>query len=267
MANIKPETLDWLDNLAKLNIQLEMTPKASHANLAKALGLKRTTVTYLSALRPIFNQEAVNKIRLAAQANPPYILSFNNALALSRLNGRVGDLPGAVLIALEQVISRRLAKLQTKALVAWMAGGKPVGEFDPAKVKRRSTVRSLQSTGKETSSQETQSPKPEVATSPNAPIPSKTLGDKFGSPPRNDSKVKQSKTPVMGTAESLFWGQLAGVSLVSRIRSKIKKEERPTLGESLILVGGDALGRFKVPWPLGLEDFALGGEESLPFVL
>jgi hypothetical protein len=41
----------------------------------------------------------------------------------------------------------------------------------------------------------------------------------------------------MGTAESLFWGEMAGVPLISRIRSKIKKGEMPTFGEGFILTG------------------------------
>ncbi len=236
MDPIKQGSLKWLDDLAALTVQVEKTPEASKSELARTLNLHRQVVINLLILSPILDPETVEKIRQAALSDPPYILSYNSAKALTGLKGKVPDLPRAVQEALDLILPRRLATKQIGALVEWMVSGKPVGDFDPSKVKKRSKVRSPKSTGKETSSQETQSPKPEIATSATAPI---------GAPPRNDSKVKQSKTPVMGTAESLFWGQLAGVSLVSRIRAKIKKGERPTLGESLILVGAMLLGVLK----------------------
>ncbi len=102
------------------------------------------------------------------------------------------------------------------------------------KAKRRSTVGSPSPYAEASGDrQSTANPQPEIATAQTTPI---------GAEPRNDSSYHSKvKVPTMGTGESLFWDQLAGVSIVSRIKSKIKKAERPAWWEALILAGATLL--------------------------
>lgn len=85
MSNIKPESLQWLDNLVAITAQLEKTPDATHTELAATLNIDRTRVTKLLAIKPCFDPAAIEKVRLAEKGNPPFILSYNSAKALSAL--------------------------------------------------------------------------------------------------------------------------------------------------------------------------------------
>jgi len=131
MSNVKPTSLDWLDDLAALTAQQEKTPDASHKELAKALNTSRPTITLLLGIKPIFDQEAINKTRQAALAATPYILSLNSAKALAGLNGKVTDLSIAVHAALNVILAHRLATKQIKSLVKWMKAGNSAESFDP----------------------------------------------------------------------------------------------------------------------------------------
>jgi hypothetical protein len=55
MPNSNPESLVWLDNLASLTAQLEKTPDASHASLARAIKLHKSMVTFLFAIKACFD--------------------------------------------------------------------------------------------------------------------------------------------------------------------------------------------------------------------
>ena len=156
------ESLSWLDNLARLAIQIEKTPDATHAELAESLDLPRSMVTFLSAIRDCFDAPAIAKVRRAEKANHvpgvpnavgqsnfvapltgtgqlaasqqmPFTLSFTSARALSRLNKKVKpeDLPGLVHAALDVILARQLATKDIKKLVVWLISGKPASEFDP----------------------------------------------------------------------------------------------------------------------------------------
>ena len=82
MPNSNPETLAWLDTLAALTTQVEKTPNATHDQLAEALGIPRSTVTFYLAIKACFDEGAMEKVKKAA---PSFILSFNSARALSGL--------------------------------------------------------------------------------------------------------------------------------------------------------------------------------------
>lgn len=140
MAEDNLKSLGWLDNLAALKTQLEKTPSANRASLAKALNLCETVVAYLSTLKPILDPAAIEKIRMAAKGDHPFNLSFKSAQILARLNGRAADLPGAVHDALDQILTRRLANRHIRALVNHIAKGKPAKDFDHTQIKIKREV-------------------------------------------------------------------------------------------------------------------------------
>ncbi len=137
MAEDNPESLGWLDKLAAIKAQLENTPSANRASLAKALNFSESIVAYLRPLIPVLDPAAVEKIRMAAKGNPPFILSFKGAHPLARLRGRVPDLALAVHDALDQILSRRFKKRHITALVNHIISSKPAKDFDPKTVKNK----------------------------------------------------------------------------------------------------------------------------------
>ncbi len=137
MPEIQSEPLSWLKNLSSLVAEKAKNPKAKYPELADALKVSKPYVGFLSAIYECFDQAALERVRQAAQGSPSYTLSFNNARELAKLKGKVPDLPGAIHAALDLVLPRRLATKHIEALVDWMAEGKPISEFDPAKVKNK----------------------------------------------------------------------------------------------------------------------------------
>jgi hypothetical protein len=175
LSNIKPESLVWLDNLAAITAQLEKTP-ATHAELGNALNIDRTMVTKLSALKPCFDPVAIEKVRLAEKGNPPYTLSYNSAKALAGLKkAKVGDL-AAFHNALDVTLTLRLAPLKIKALVAWMAIGKPAAEFDPKAKPPKTVVETTESDSIESEPEEESIPQAKSQKSKN-----ETFGQQIGS--------------------------------------------------------------------------------------
>lgn len=138
MAGLKKESLIWLDQLEVLRAR----PHAGRPELQKALNVRNSHITNLVSVKACFDPAAIEKVRQAAQANPPHILSFKNAVALASLSkakpddlSPIGGLPGALHTALDMALSQRLTTLQIKALVQCIIDKKPLAEFDPKKVK------------------------------------------------------------------------------------------------------------------------------------
>ncbi len=128
----------WLDNLTLLAKELKKNPPPNNDELAKTLKTSDRMLTIYFALNQCFDTVAINKIRMAAKATNPYELSLNSARALTSLRGKVDDVPKAANAALDVIISHRLIPLKIKGLLVHMASGKPVKDFDPTRVKRRS---------------------------------------------------------------------------------------------------------------------------------
>jgi hypothetical protein len=121
-----------MDNLAALSAELNKDPDAKNAYLSDVLKISKSHVTFLTSIRECFDQKALARVRQAAQAKPPYFLSFGNARALSGLKDKL-DPPGAVREALEVVIPRDLPTRHIEGLVEWMLAGNPASTFDPSK--------------------------------------------------------------------------------------------------------------------------------------
>ncbi len=130
-------TLDWLDKLVALKAQLEKTPSAKRAGLAKALKFSETFVAYLLTIHPVLDQAAIDKIRSANKDNPPFTLSFKSAQAFSGLRGGVPNPVAAGHEILDQVLAHHLTRRHIEALIDHIASGKPAKDFDHKKVRNK----------------------------------------------------------------------------------------------------------------------------------
>jgi hypothetical protein len=138
LPNLKPESLSWLDNLAALEVQLEKTPSASHAELGKAIHLDRSMVTILSAIKPCFDPAAIEKVRLAAKGDSPYLFSYNKAKAFSGLGKANREVPSNEFhTALDIALSRRLLPKKIEALVDWMLKGNSPETFNESETGKK----------------------------------------------------------------------------------------------------------------------------------
>jgi len=131
MAGLPKESLAWLDQLELLRAQ---PASASRAELQNTLKVKNSHISNLRILT-CYDPKAVEKVRQAANQMPSYTLSSNSALALAELKKSSVHSADTFHTALDFTLSRRLATKHIKALVLWMASGKPVETFDPSQVK------------------------------------------------------------------------------------------------------------------------------------
>jgi hypothetical protein len=130
-------TLDWLDKLVALKAQLEKTPSAKRADLAKVLNFSETFVVYLLTLHPILDQAAIEKIRLASQGSAPFTLSFKSAQAFSGLKGKVPNPIATGHEILDQALSHHFTRRHILAMIDHIASGKPAKDFDHKKVRNK----------------------------------------------------------------------------------------------------------------------------------
>ncbi|HXL72574.1 MAG TPA: hypothetical protein VN963_03015, partial [bacterium] len=143
MAKFSGEELDWLNKLGKTNQLRKVDPNLKGVQLADKLEGSAAHASYMLSLSDCLDQAAIDKVRQAAKDNPPFILSFNSARALIRLNGRVDNLPASVHDALDVIFSRRLPTEQIKALVVWMLKGNRPETFNESETgKKKNHVRS-----------------------------------------------------------------------------------------------------------------------------
>jgi hypothetical protein len=129
MTLLNPESLSWVNQLETIR---SLGPNASRADRKKALNLSNALVSNIINLEVCFDPAAIEKVRQAAQANPPFILSSNSAKALIGLKKRkVADLHGSVHAALDVIFALRLDTRHVKALVDWIISGNPLNHLTP----------------------------------------------------------------------------------------------------------------------------------------
>jgi hypothetical protein len=250
LSNINSESLEWLDNLAAITAQLEKTPDATHAELGKALNIDRGKVTVLLAIKPCLDPAAIEKVRQAGKANPPYLLSYTSAKALAGLGkAKVDDLPKTVHSALDVIFTHRLTTKQIKALVKWMISGKPAAEFDPRKKVKELKVKE----DKEEKDTEKLSPDvldlKKVAELLKKAEAEKVLGKETTAQKKLlvyfqailesvKSEISFSKKKGQDDSnwvETVYLSWLADVSLIKKIKSKVGKGQSVTRGEKALL--------------------------------
>ena len=139
MAQGLSEVLEWLGQVEVIKNQLQKDPQCPRASLMQTLNVKKGRLSYLYKINACFDQQALNRVRQAAQSTPPAFVPFGNARALADLGDKIPKPYEPVHEALEVVISNQITLPQIEALVARMAGGKPAKDFDLSKAKTIST--------------------------------------------------------------------------------------------------------------------------------
>ncbi len=254
MAGLKPETLSWVDQIETIRA---LGPNASRADRKKALNLSDALVTNIIKLEACFDPTAVEKVRQAAQTNPPFILSSNSAKALSGLKkAKAGDV-AAFHAALDVTLTLRLAPLKIKALVEWMIKGNTPDTF-----KESETGKKTKTDKSTTGDKSLENPagglndnqkmlalfekvKAELARGDGQTIYQdelKNLLEKGSAENQEDENSgkkgkagKKSKSAPQNNP-SLFWEWMLGVKFMSQLKSKAKKGELTGNDKFLILV-------------------------------
>ncbi|HTA77472.1 MAG TPA: ParB N-terminal domain-containing protein [bacterium] len=172
--------------------------------------------------------------RLATTSSKKWALTDDVVYALTPLED-----PETVLSALKQVIAQQLTEVQAKPWVEWIKAGNPVEAYDPAKITPK--AKPAPST---VSATHTPAPTTPVNTAPShtlSPIPASHPHDLTSDSPLQTPKSKtpaQSSSPTqMSETEQVAWDVALGISVLAKIKAKVKKGERPTFGEALLLAG------------------------------
>ncbi len=134
MAQIQPESLNWLEQIATLESMIQKEGGINRPAIQEAFKIGKSQVSDFLSIKDSFDITARQKIREAAKANPPYVLSFTSAIAVSRLKSQVADAPKAVNEVLDEVLKRGFTTKDIKALVALVASGKSAKDFDPENI-------------------------------------------------------------------------------------------------------------------------------------
>ena len=257
MAKFSADSLDWLKKLESAIQMRKENPKLTGVQLAAKLKGSTAHASYLSSLSDCLDQAAIDKIHQAAMANPPFILSFNNARTLIRLNGKVADLHAAVHAALDVIFSSRLATVQIEALVEWMVKGNSPETFKESETGKKDKSDKGSNKGK---NQETQADKPDDLTAQVMELADKANSEKArgdgqtaardklkallektieeakkeGDSSHQEKEGKKSKSKS-DAEPSLFWEWMLGVKFMSQLKAKAKKGELTTHEKILIL--------------------------------
>jgi hypothetical protein len=221
MAENSTESQDWLDKLEALKAILKEDPNLSQASWAAKLGFKPGQASYYSSFRHLFDQAAIDKIRQAAQADPSYIFTYNNARALIALKSKVKGHPEAIHPILDLILTHRMATRHIEALARWVKVGKPIGEFDHTTVPYH-----------ESSQKDMGTPSPSPLTDANM---ASSLGTGLVQPDQVVQEEKHSKN-TEAESESFAMDLLIGIPIISRIKSKYKKNEKINFWEYLFLI-------------------------------
>jgi hypothetical protein len=250
MARLIPKTEGW-------RAQLQANPSADRSKLKETLNLGESQLTNLLTLQACFDPEALEKVRQAEIADPPFALSLNSALALARLKGKVSDLPGSVHAALDVILARQLATTQIKDLVEWMTQGNSADTFqESGKSKAGKTNKKGSTQGGVSSTTETQPSdldkivelaeqfKAEKARGNGETTAKDKLAAYLESMKNQGAKNEIDKNNTSNKKSkkakgnpSLFWEWVAGISFFSQLKSKIKKGETLTVSEKLFVLG------------------------------
>ncbi len=185
MALIRPESNDWLDQISVLEDLINKNSSITREDQKKALNLKDSQITNLKSIMACFDKAARDRVRQAALAKPPYILSFSNAVTLARLKGRIPNLSKTVNEVLDVVFERQFATKEIRALVIWVINGNSAKTFDPENIAPEVTpTPKLKAT--------------ESTTSKPATAPSSEPIDQDQAEEGNDAPVRRSHTEARG---------------------------------------------------------------------
>ncbi len=180
--------------------------------------------------------------RNSGTQNKPFLINEWMIRTLADL----GD-PQAVEKALLVVLDHHLTQPQIQQLVAWVQAGNPAEAFDPkaakagykASVPKEATHTALAAkadpvvTSAVHTTKAAHAPKSVQATHADSPITGAKAHQESAQP--NLAAHPDGSQQAMGSAETALFEAVAGMSVIAKIRSKIKKGQRPNLFEVCLL--------------------------------
>ncbi len=243
----------WLGEFVAIeNLKLG-NPNLKQVDIIAKLGWSKKRVSYAFNLTPLLTPASRSLIYQTAQPKVParnfsghentpeippktdWCLTEDVAIRLIPLS-KIGPLEQAQALverALQILVTQQLTGTQTDGLVAWALEGQDLEQFSPAVKVKKARKATTPKTGSHVVTHNKPAT-PEVA-------PSTTSATQASAAPTSSpTKVSEPKAATgqqpMSESEQLAWDVLLGISVLSKIKAKVKKGERPTFGEALLLL-------------------------------
>ena len=211
--------MGWFADYMAIEVLWKQTDgkKGSQKLVADRLMKTETMVSRALKLLPLLNASS-RELILASCKNPDgYELLESPVRPLTGLAKGQPDDQAVVEAALRVVYLRQMTAGQVEKLVTWVNAGNLPDTFH------------LTPSAPKTS----KVPHAHVAPSPTA---SKSQTSMSQHPPAEPTPAQTSADPkAMGSAETMAWDMALGISVLAKIKAKVKKGERPTFGEALLL--------------------------------
>lgn len=270
----KPYWLDEYTAVESLLLEPGLSQKELAESLGWSTAWVSHAVTLTDVLNPasrrLIEQIAQAKIKpfnfseeekdLPTDQAVPWQLTEKVAYRLTRLlKGREKEAAQSLAEkALPLMIAGQYTGPQTDELVAWLISGKDLSQFNVSAKRQRGkpakadpVLREEKTSTPELTPETNPSPKPAAhrkspAPKPQVPLaeaaaPDKNLGNgglekNPAGPQEGPGSIPPKEAGPMGSAETLAWDLLAGVSVLKQIRQKVKAGHRPTFWEALALM-------------------------------
>ncbi len=252
---------------------VDKTSQKSQRDIANELGQTQTRVNWALKITKTLNPAARIMVKENIQKslkngdydvitkNKGFSITEQTLLTLAGLED-----PDKVQQALQLVLDDYLTADQAKRLVTWVQAGNPVDSFKESTQPKRAprlaasaqVAESFDPKAANPSASRPQaekqalsipiSPKPKMGTNPATHTPKSVQATHVNSPITGAKAPQESAQPnlaahpdgsqqAMGSAETALFEAVAGMSVIAKIRSKIKKGERPNLFEVCLLAG------------------------------
>ncbi len=226
--------LPWLDQYKVIEAYKAKNPTLSQEALGARLGVDQVTISRALKTLKYLNQGS-RELVYSVCIKPGAALQGGKmvALALTALED-----PEKVEQALRVALDRKMTEAQAKKLVEWVQGGNEPEAYKPAKEVRSSKLESS-----ELKEQTHPHPSANIPLGQPSHIAQPKVLEQVKALTSNSSLRTSNSKAVpapaanrqMSETETVLWSEAVGISIVSRIKAKIKKGERPNLFEVLIL--------------------------------
>ena len=237
--------MNWLEKAEAMQSMLDSASKPSQQVVADKLGTYQRDVSRKTAiLRPLTPSARVVIYTKSLKVYDGDIIPQTVVERLTNL-----DDPGHIEKALNIAIDKKMTEPQAKKLVDWVKAGHPVEDYAPqptqkaAKVPKSERpaptegVNTVQPTSVDSSASQPKATHPTQTPKASSPAPT-AMGTTVPGSSLGTGTNKASASPgQLGTVETLAWDVALGISVLTRIKAKVKKGERPTFGEALLLAG------------------------------
>ncbi|HTA76807.1 MAG TPA: ParB/RepB/Spo0J family partition protein [bacterium] len=262
LASNQDDKPHWLGEFEVVETYMSMDKTLTQGDLHRLLGWSRKRISHAVSLTSLLNPATRQLIEQSAKqsvtpgntsrtdednSDETWVLTEKVACQLAPLAANsdqmVAQDQAEKMISL--ITDGQLTSSQTKELVSHALSGKDLGEFEPTVKVRKARTPSAKSPVKEPAPSDDKLPQSSPAlrhtasarasTVPHATDTHKTQSAQPGHPPQQTASTKAPTQ--MSESETILWDAAAGISVITQIKAKIKKGERPSFFEALLLTG------------------------------